>query len=64
MSWFNHEIADVLEKLAVEPAIGLSDEEAVARLTAHGSNELPQTKSELPIVKFLKHFHDVLISHN
>lgn len=40
---------------------GLSDNEAVARLKQHGSNRLPAPPKRSPILRFLKHFHNVLI---
>ncbi|TAA66871.1 cation-transporting P-type ATPase [Planococcus salinarum] len=61
LKWFNQEIEDVLEKQAVAPDRGLSDSEVAERLNEWGSNELPKAKSESVIIKFLKHFHDVLI---
>lgn len=61
MKWYCHEIADVLEELAADPSMGLSEEEAAVRLATWGRNELPESKSDSPIVKFFKHFHDVLI---
>ncbi|HSJ37281.1 MAG TPA: HAD-IC family P-type ATPase, partial [Planococcus sp. (in: firmicutes)] len=61
IKWFNHEIVDVLEKQTVDPDRGLSETDVAERLSRWGSNELPEAKSRSAIVKFLKHFHDVLI---
>ncbi|MGM0899299.1 MAG: cation-transporting P-type ATPase [Bacillota bacterium] len=59
--WFNRELKDVLGEQAVCLEEGLSEEEAMKRLETWGYNELPEGKPELAIIKFLKHFNDVLI---
>ncbi|MFD1029900.1 cation-transporting P-type ATPase [Metaplanococcus flavidus] len=61
MKWFNEEIEQVLKEQSVSPETGLSEAEAVKRLNRWGSNELPEGKGDSVIVKFFKHFHDVLI---
>ncbi len=40
---------------------GLSSAEAARRLAIHGANSLPQSRSSSPIVRFLRHFNNVLI---
>ncbi len=40
---------------------GLSLAEATARLALHGPNSLPEAKRRGPVVRFLAHFHNVLI---
>ncbi len=40
---------------------GISKSEASQRLQTHGPNELPRKKELHPILKFLKHFNNVLI---
>ena len=40
---------------------GLSAEEAADRLQRHGPNRLPEAKSRNPLIRFLSHFHNVLI---
>jgi magnesium-transporting ATPase (P-type) len=40
---------------------GLTDEEAQRRLEEHGPNRLPERKPVHPVVKFLRHYHNVLI---
>jgi len=42
-------------------ATGLSDTEAAARLQQHGENRLPEPTRRHPILRFLSHFHNVLI---
>jgi magnesium-transporting ATPase (P-type) len=40
---------------------GLTDEEAQRRLDEHGPNRLPERKPVHPVLKFLRHYHNVLI---
>ncbi len=40
---------------------GLSSAEVAARLALHGPNSLPEAKRRWPVVRFLAHFHNVLI---
>lgn len=61
LKWHQYKSVGVLEKQDVNPDSGLSESEVVERLSKWGNNELPETKSVSAIVKFLKHFHDVLI---
>ncbi|WP_422124777.1 cation-transporting P-type ATPase [Planococcus sp. X10-3] len=61
MNWYNEKIETILKKQAVDPDHGLTESEVVSRLSKWGRNELPEEKSSSIIVKFLKHFHDVLI---
>tara|TARA_R110002167_G_scaffold36892_1_gene116248 strand:+ start:4873 stop:7593 length:2721 start_codon:yes stop_codon:yes gene_type:complete len=42
-------------------ATGLSDAESAARLEKHGPNRLPTPPKRSPILRFLMHFHNVLI---
>ena len=42
-------------------ADGLSAEEAARRLAAHGPNSLPEPRRRNPVLRFLAHFHNVLI---
>ena len=58
--WFAKNAAFVLEKLE-SSAEGLSSAEAAARLGEFGRNELPIVKPLHPFLRFLGHFHDVLI---
>lgn len=61
MKWYLYEIDEVLNKQSVNPEMGLSETEVAKRLNRWGRNELPEAKSDSVIVKFLKHFNDVLI---
>lgn len=40
---------------------GLSETEAATRLKRHGANRLPEAPRRGPLVRFLSHFHNVLI---
>ena len=53
-------VEDVLATLAADRR-GLSAEEAAARLQRRGPNRLPEAKSRSPLLRFLSHFHNVLI---
>jgi len=51
---------DALDALAARPR-GLSAEEAKRRLAEHGPNRLPEPPKRNPVLRFLSHFHNVLI---
>ena len=59
--WFAKDAEAVLAKLQSSPATGLSTAEAADRLEEFGPNELPAAKAEHALIRFLRHFHDVLI---
>ena len=59
--WFAIEADHVLERLESDGQAGLLMEEATARLQEFGPNALPTHKKESLIIKFLRHFHDILI---
>jgi len=40
---------------------GLSTEEALTRLEAYGPNRLPDPAKRSPLIRFLQHFHNILI---
>lgn len=58
-----------LHAMAVEAALaavdgrltGLSEAEAAERLKRHGPNRLPEPPQRSPVIRFLSHFHNVLI---
>ena len=54
------EAAAVLDALHTR-AEGLNAEEAAQRLVQHGPNRLPQAPRKHPLLRFLAHFHNVLI---
>lgn len=51
---------DTLDRLGVD-AGGLSTGEAARRLADHGPNRLPEPKQRNAVLRFLSHFHNVLI---
>tara|TARA_R110002020_G_scaffold207296_4_gene412764 strand:+ start:972 stop:3659 length:2688 start_codon:yes stop_codon:yes gene_type:complete len=53
--------ADGALKALDASAGGLSRQDAAARLAAHGPNRLPQPKKRSVILRFLAHFHNILI---
>ena len=59
-SWTNDDIKNILKKLDATKE-GLSSEEAQNRIAKYGFNELPTTKKESNIKKFLNQFKNNLI---
>lgn len=59
--WYSIESTDVIETLASDISAGLSDIEATQRLQQFGENVLPEKKKESKLIRFLKHFNDILI---
>ncbi|MDR2726895.1 MAG: HAD-IC family P-type ATPase, partial [Deltaproteobacteria bacterium] len=59
--WFAKDAASVLEKLQSSPDNGLSAAQAAERLEAFGRNELPPAEADHALIRFLRHFHDILI---
>lgn len=59
--WHNLDVQSVLDKLKSSPSEGLNQNEVENRRKEHGKNELPEKKGKHPIIKFLSHFHNVLI---
>lgn len=53
--------AEVVSALGADPRQGLTDAEAAARLQTYGPNRLPAGKRRHPALRFLAHFHNVLI---
>lgn len=53
--------AEVVSALGTDPRQGLTDAEAAARLQKYGPNRLPAGKRRHPALRFLAHFHNVLI---
>ena len=58
--WHAISAADVLSAQASSQA-GLTGDEARERLRQYGPNRLPMQKRRGPVLRFLAHFHDVLI---
>ena len=59
--WFAKEFEHAVAKLQTDIAQGLTRQAATERLEEFGSNELPARKAVHPVVRFFKHFHDILI---
>ena len=53
-------VPDVLSALAAQPG-GLGAQEAERRRAEHGPNRLPEAPKRGPLLRFLAHFHNVLI---
>ena len=58
--WHNSSTEDVLTSLRTSPH-GLSDDEAMARLSNYGPNRLPEAPRAGPLVRFLRQFQNLLI---
>ncbi|KDM91526.1 cation-transporting P-type ATPase [Photobacterium galatheae] len=59
-TWHEMTSDDVLQALHVSPN-GLSPEEAASRLDEYGLNRLPEPTKENWVIRFLRHFHNILI---
>lgn len=59
--WYRMSSEEVNKQLKTDASAGLSDAEAASRLKEHGRNKLPEKKQESKLIRFLKHFHDILI---
>jgi P-type Ca2+ transporter type 2C len=59
-SWYSQPVDSVFEVLSTGEE-GLSQDEASRRLEVHGPNKLPEGKKKSALVRFLLHFHNVLI---
>ena len=59
-NWHSLEHEQVLEMLKAD-ATGLDDKEAQRRLGVYGPNRLPEPPKRSSLVRFLMHFHNVLI---
>ncbi len=58
--WHHASPEDALDKW-VSSADGLSQDEAAARLEAHGPNRLPEPKRRSPLLRLVLQFHNILI---
>ncbi|OGT62901.1 MAG: carbonate dehydratase [Gammaproteobacteria bacterium RIFCSPHIGHO2_12_FULL_45_12] len=58
--WHHVSRDSVLERLQTNAA-GLSQDEAMVRLTKHGKNNLPRTVKQSVVMRFLIQFHNILI---
>jgi calcium-translocating P-type ATPase len=53
-------VVSCLAALVATPE-GLTSEEAARRLAEHGPNQLPEPQARRPLLRFLAHFHNILI---
>jgi len=59
--WFAKDAALVLERLKTMPDQGLTALQAAQRLEEFGLNQLPAPKTDPAFIRFIRHFHDILI---
>jgi len=59
MLWVKESISGILQTLNVDPATGLSQEEALTRLLKHGPNEFEEQKKETLARKVLHHLYEI-----
>ena len=59
--WYSSDMDNVIEMLGTDISYGLSDKDASERLHTFGKNILPEKKKTSKIIRFLKHFNDILI---
>lgn len=59
--WFSLSVEDVLSAMNTNIDLGISTVEAEQRIEKYGKNVLPEKETESIIVKYLKHFNDILI---
>jgi len=59
-AWHSLDSEDAMRRAVAQPE-GLTGAEAARRLAAHGPNRLPETRTRGPLLRFLAHFHNVLI---
>ena len=60
-SWHHISVDLTLGELDADPAAGLSQHEAEARLKTHGHNQLPEPPKRSATIRFLLQFHNILI---
>ncbi|MBA4228532.1 MAG: carbonate dehydratase [Hyphomonas sp.] len=58
---FSVPVSESLAALQTDSVSGLTDAEAGLRLETYGPNRLPAPKGGHPVLRFLSHFHNVLI---
>lgn len=61
MNYFAKPLTEVLEKLGVDPKIGLGSAEVNERLQKYGENKLKEKKKKSTLSRFLDQFKDVMI---
>ena len=61
VKWHSLQIDEVFKKTGADVDNGLSDSEVTEKQKIFGKNILPEKKKENKIIRFLRHFHDILI---
>ena len=59
--WHSIDVDSVLEELKTSADDGLGEDEVKKRLEEYGENKLPEKKGRSALMRFLLHFHNVLI---
>ena len=59
--WHSLQIDNAIKKIGSDSVNGLSDNDVKERLNLYGKNILPEKKQESKIIRFLRHFNDILI---
>jgi len=59
--WYSLDINNIINSVESDTIHGLSEREATERFHSIGENGLPEKKKESKIIRFLKHFNDILI---
>jgi P-type Ca2+ transporter type 2C len=60
VKWYSLSVESVLDQLSTKEE-GISEDEAAKRLEKYGPNKLPEGKKKSALIRFLMHFHNVLI---
>ena len=60
-AWHTLERAQVLQRLRVDPAVGLSSKDVAARRAQHGPNRLPEAPRPPPWRRLARQFHNPLV---
>ena len=60
-AWHHMDVPDVLDQLRADEEKGLTAAEVKKRIQEYGPNKLPDAKKQHVILRFLSHFHNVLI---
>ncbi|MDR2980859.1 MAG: hypothetical protein LBV12_01285, partial [Puniceicoccales bacterium] len=60
-AWYSLESETLIEFFESDADRGLSEEAVQERLSAFGLNLLPEKKKTSAIIRFLKHFNDILV---
>lgn len=60
-SWHSLKISETLDLLSTDAVRGLSEKDVDERLKHYGENVLPEKKQESKLLRFFKHFNDILI---